>query len=142
MRSSTILVLVLVLIPAAVAMANVLNHRVALKHMHGEVLVVEGEDGRSLYIYQARYGTYEVRTDEKGKPIEHAVAIGSYKHWDLNGDGTIDARYNGDTNVAEIWHQKLWVRVRHTKDGFQARKKRSDDGDDKYTFRNGKWIDG
>ena len=70
----------------------------------------------------------------------HSVAFGSFKNWDLNEDGAIDARYIGDTNVAEVWHEESWVRVRHAKDRFQSRDKRADEGEGDYVFRDGKWV--
>ena len=139
-RNSFVILIALILIPAAVAFANVLNHRIALKHIPGEVLVVEREDGQGLWIYHARYGSLDIKLDENGQPVEHSAAFGSMKYWDLNGDGTIDARYDGDKNAAAIWIDDAWVHVRHTKDGFQSRTKLSDDGEREYNFRNGRWA--
>ncbi len=140
MKLLTTLVVAIVLVTAATLLANVVSHRVTLKHMKGDVLVVEREDGTGLSMEQAGTASLEVRTDGDGKPIEFSVVLGPMMYWDLNGDGTIDARYNKATRKPAIWIEDKWLEVQNTKDGFSSREKRSADGTARYAFQDGHWA--
>ncbi len=140
MRFKSLVIAALVVIPAAIIYANVVNHRVPLKHVAGEVLVVERQDGTGLWMYHAKYGSFEAKTDGEGNPTEHSVAFGKMKYWDLNGDGTIDARFESGSNDAAIWIDESWLKVRDTKDGFSSREKRGEDFQRVYVFQDGRWA--
>jgi hypothetical protein len=121
-----------------VTLANVTSHNVSLKHMGGEAYLHEAQNGRLLSLY-TRFGEYEVQTDAAGKPSEYMAVFGPVAHWDLNGDGTIDARYDRTSNEASIWIEDQWVRVNNTKTAFTSRETRSADGA-VYYYKGGRWA--
>ena len=139
MKTRTTVISTIVFIATAAALANVENYRVPLQHMKGEVVVMEKKDGTLLEM-RSRLGSLEVHTDGAGKATEYSVVLGSMIYWDLDGDGTLEARYNKTASQADIWIGNSWVQVRDSKDGFRSRRKRSSDGTIEYEFKEGCWT--
>jgi len=114
---------------------------VQLKNLKGNVTVTESEweNGKGLGMSHPTCGGIQTYLDETGVVTQYVVSLGPLQYWDLNGDGTLDARYRRDNNRADICLGETWVQVRHTKNAFSSHKKRSVDGKTAYGFRDGRW---
>jgi len=133
-----------VLFLTSIVFANFVTYEsVQLKNLKGEVTVMESEweNSKGLEMSHPTCGGIQTYLDKAGVVTQYVVSLGPLQYWDLNGDGTLDARYRRDINQADIWLGESWVQVRHTKDGFSSHKKRSVDGKSAYVFRDGRWGD-
>jgi len=117
---------------------NVTNYTIPLENHSLNIFELDDNLGVNIHIRQ--YGEFSLAKDMQGKPESFTIGLGSIRYFDLNGDGYIDARYDGIKEISEIFYQEKYVPVESSKDGFKTRKRMSVDGKTKYVFSNGQWV--
>lgn len=118
-------------------MGNVTNYPIALEN--NNLAVFEVDDNLGLNIHVRGLAELSIGKDMQGQAESFTIGIGAVRYFDLNGDGYLDARYDGNTEASEIFYEGQYVAVKRTKDGFKLRKKSSADGKTNYVFAEGKW---
>jgi hypothetical protein len=111
-----------------------------IKLEHHSLNVFELDDNLGVNIHIRNYGEFSLAKDLKGKPESYTVALGPVRYFDLNGDGYIDARYDGHKEVNEIFYNGQYLAVQTTKTGVDSPTRTSLDGKTQYIFSSGKWV--
>ncbi len=117
---------------------NVTNYPIALENH--SLNVFELDDNLGLNIHIRQFGEFSLAKDLQGNPESFTVALGAIRYFDLNGDGYIDARYDGTKEISEIFLDGRYVPVQSSKDGFKTRTRMSADGKIEYVFSEGRWV--
>lgn len=119
---------------------NVTNYPISLEHHSLNIFELDDNLGVNIHIRQ--YGEYSMAKDLQGNPESFTIALGAIRYFDLNGDGYIDARYDGKKELSEIFFEGKYLPVASSKDGFKTRIKMSEDGKTRYVFNGGQWLAG
>jgi hypothetical protein len=117
---------------------NVTDYPIQLENHN--LTIVEKDDNLGLNIHIRQYGEYSLAKDLNGKPESFTIGLGAIRYFDLNGDGYIDARYDGVKELSEIFYQGQYVSVQTSKNGFRNRQKTSLDNKIEYVFSGGQWV--
>lgn len=117
---------------------NVTNYPVSLENHN--LNIFELDDNLGLNIHIRQYGEFSLAKDLQGKPESFTIGLGAIRYFDLNGDGYIDARYDGKKEISEIFLDGRYVMVKSSKDGFKTRTRLSADGKIQYVFSGGQWV--
>jgi hypothetical protein len=107
---------------------------------HHSLNIFELDDNLGVNIHIRDYGEFSLAKDLQGKPESYTVALGPVRYFDLNGDGYIDARYDGHKEVSEIFFQGQYLAVQTTRTGVKSPTRTSLDGNTQYIFSHGKWV--
>lgn len=117
---------------------NVTNYPVSLENHN--LNIFELDDNLGLNIHIRQFGEFSLAKDLQGKPESFTIGLGAIRYFDLNGDGYIDARYDGIKDISEIFIQGGYMPVKSSKDGFKTGIRMSVDGKTEYVFSAGQWI--
>jgi hypothetical protein len=117
---------------------NVTNYTIPLENH--SLNVFELDDNLGINIHIRQYGEFSLAKDLQGKPESFTIGLGAIRYFDLNGDGYIDARYDGTKEISEIFLNGQYVPVKSSKDGFKTRTRMSADGKIQYVFSGGQWL--
>jgi len=117
---------------------NVTNYAIPLENHSLNIFELDDNLGVNIHIRQ--YGEFSIAKDMQGKPESFTIGLGSIRYFDLNGDGYIDARYDGIKEISEIFIEGKYLPVQSSKDGFKTRTRRSADGKTEYVFSGGQWV--
>jgi hypothetical protein len=117
---------------------NVTNYPVSLENH--SLNIFELDDNLGLNIHIRQYGEFSLAKDLQGKPESFTIGLGAIRYFDLDGDGYIDARYDGKKEISEIFLDGRYVPVKSSKDGFKTRTRLSTDGKIQYVFSGGQWV--
>lgn len=117
---------------------NVTNYPLQLESHNLSIFELDENLGLNIHIRQ--FGEFSLAKDLQGNPESFTIALGSIRYFDLNGDGYIDARYDGNKESSEIFYQDKILAVKSSKDGLKARQRVSLDGNTQYVFSEGKWV--
>jgi hypothetical protein len=117
---------------------NVTNYAIPLENHNLNIFELDDNLGVNIHIRQ--YGEFSLAKDLQGKPESFTIGLGAIRYFDLNGDGYIDARYDGIKEVSEIFFQGQYLPVQGSKDGFKTRIRTSGDGKTEYVFSGGQWV--
>jgi hypothetical protein len=119
---------------------NVTNYPVDLEHHSLNIFELDDNLGVNIHIRQ--YGEFSMAKDLQGNPESFTVALGAVRYFDLNGDGYIDARYDGHKELSEIFIEGKYLPVKSSKEGVKSSTRTSLDGKTVYVFSGGKWLTG
>ena len=117
---------------------NVTNYPIPLENH--SLSIFELDDNLGVNIHIRQYGEFSLAKDLQGNPESFTIALGAIRYFDLNGDGYIDARYDGTQELSEIFYKGQYLPVQSSKDGFKTRTRMSEDGKTQYVFSGGQWI--
>jgi hypothetical protein len=119
------------------AAGNVSSYTLPLEN--DEVFVSEVDDNRGFKVSH-RYGQLEVKKDGRGRVAAHTAVLGEMLYFDLNGDGVIDAMYDGKAKRALIFFEGRYVQVEDSKAGFDSGPRWAIGRGTQYIFAGDHWI--
>jgi len=117
---------------------NATNYPIELENHSLNIFELDDNLGVNIHIRQ--YGEFSMAKDLQGKPESFTVALGPVRYFDLNGDGYIDARYDGNKEISEIFFEGRYLAVKTTREGVKSSTRISVDGKTEYVFTGGKWV--
>lgn len=116
---------------------NATNYPIELENHSLNVFELDDNLGVNIHIRQ--YGEFSMAKDLQGNPESFTVALGPVRYFDLNGDGYIDARYDGNKELSEIFFEGKYLGVKTSREGVKSSTRVSLDGKTEYIFSAGQW---
>lgn len=116
---------------------NTTNYPLQLENAN--LLIFERDDNLGMGIHIREFGEFSVNSTPDGSAASYTIGLGPIRYFDLNGDGYIDARYDGLKEVSEIMFENRYVSVKTNKKGNQSLTRESLDGKNKFYFEKGQW---
>jgi hypothetical protein len=117
---------------------NFTRYEIPLQHV--KIVLWETDAGNhiGMEVNRPGYERFEIGYDSKGRPVEHTVQMGNdCCYLDLDGDGRIDAMFDGPAHRSLILVRDSWLDVLNTKNGIQKQEKTA--GGRTFALINGVW---